>query len=61
MQLTGLILFIGFFALFLIWGYKLLSIKKLLHLVPKEELMFEYSKGITLFIAIAISAGMAWG
>jgi len=61
MQLTGEILFFGFLVLFLIWGYRLLSIRKLLHLVPKEELMFQYTIGITLFIAIAISAGMAWG
>ena len=61
MQLAGLILFIGFFTLFLIWGYRLLSIRKILYLVPKEELISQYSIGIALFIVVAISAGMAWG
>lgn len=61
MQLTGLILFVGALLLFLLWGYKLFKARKYLHNIPEEELLFEYSKGIALFIAIAISAGMVWG
>ena len=61
MQLTGLILFVGFLTLFLIWGYRLISVRTALHIIPKEERLFEYSIGIALFIAVAISAGMAWG
>jgi len=61
MQLTGLILFIGALISFLYWGYGLFSIRKFIYKIPKEELLFEYSKGIALFIAIAISAGMVWG
>jgi len=61
MHLTGLILFVGFFGLFIYWAYRLFSIRKVLHLVSKKELREEYLKGILLFVVIAISAGMAWG
>lgn len=63
MQLTGIILFIGAIILFLIWGRNLYYISKYKRLLknPKDELLFEYIKGIGIFIAIAISAGITWG
>ncbi|QOY51702.1 hypothetical protein HUE88_11440 [Candidatus Sulfurimonas baltica] len=63
MELTGIILFIGSLGLFLRWGYNMFSILKYQRLLKntKEELMFEYAKGVVLYIVIAISAGMVWG
>ena len=63
MELTGLILFCGAMALFLIWGYHAYYKVKYKRFLknPEADIMFEYSKGIALFIVIAISAGMTWG
>ena len=63
MELTGTILFIGATILFLLWGRNLYYLSKYSSLLknPKDELLFEYMKGIAIFIAIAISAGIVWG
>ncbi len=63
MQLTGIILFFGAIILFLLWSRSLYFILKYKSLLKntRDELLFEYTKGIAIFIAIAISAGMAWG
>jgi hypothetical protein len=61
MWLTGVILFIGAVVLFGFWGYKFYYLRKYKTLVTKEDLEIESMKGISIFIAIAIFAGMAWG
>jgi len=60
-QLTGLILFVSSVLAFIYRVYRVLSIRKLLYLVPKKELNREYAIAIVLFMVIAISAGMVWG
>jgi hypothetical protein len=63
MQLTGVILFIGALVLFLIWGRNLYYLLRYQYLLRSKtnKLLFEYIKGIAIFIVIAIAAGMAWG
>ncbi|QSZ43153.1 hypothetical protein GJV85_13335 (plasmid) [Sulfurimonas aquatica] len=61
MWLTGIILLAGSAILFGLWAKKFYGMKKYSHLVKKQEMEMEQIKGIVLFIAIAISAGMVWG
>lgn len=65
MELTGIILFIGAIVLFSIWGryyyFYFYKYKTIIAEKTEEEMLFEQMKGVAIFIAIAVSAGMAWG
>ena len=64
MHLTGMILFFGSLIVLILWSryaYYHLYKYKILANLSEEQKMMEYMKGAVIYVALAISAGMAWG
>ncbi len=65
MELTGIIIFFGALAGFILWVLKILlllgSADTFIKIYMGGKLTLNILPGIILFMVMAISAGMAWG